>query len=53
MTLHLGKTLCILESTSSAFAWFHGETQRMQLISLSLFFLQISLFAPRLATDNA
>lgn len=45
MKLQLGQTQLVLELSSSPFAWFHGQTERMSLTSLSLMFVQFSLFA--------
>jgi hypothetical protein len=45
MKLQFGKTQLVLEFGNSAFAWFHGQTERMSLTSLSILFLQFSLFA--------
>jgi hypothetical protein len=45
MKLQFGKNQLVLELSSSPFAWFHGQTERMSLTSLSLLFVQFSLFA--------
>ena len=45
MKLQLGQNQLVLELSSSPFAWFHGQTERMSLTSLSLMFVQFSLFA--------
>jgi hypothetical protein len=45
MKLQFGSKQLVLELGSSAFAVFHGHTQRMSLTSLSLLFIQFSLFA--------
>lgn len=45
MKLQFGKKQLILELSTSPFAWFHGQTERMSLTSLSLLFVQLSLFA--------
>ena len=45
MTLQLGQKQLVLELSKSPFAWFHGRTERMRLTSLSLLFVQFSLFA--------
>lgn len=45
MKLQFGQNQLVLELSSSPFAWFHGQTERMSLISLSLLFVQFSLFA--------
>ncbi|MDP3419945.1 MAG: hypothetical protein Q8R61_12545 [Thiobacillus sp.] len=45
MKLQLGQNQLVLELSTSPFAWFHGETERMSLTSLSLLFVQFSLFA--------
>jgi hypothetical protein len=48
MTLRIGKNMYAMELSSEAFAWFRGETDRMTLFSMSLMFVQFSLFACRL-----
>ncbi|HYP67417.1 MAG TPA: hypothetical protein VEP67_04095 [Thiobacillaceae bacterium] len=48
MKLRLGKNLFMMELSSQPFAWFQGETERMRLISLSLLFIQFSMFGSRL-----
>jgi hypothetical protein len=45
MKLQFGQNQLVLELSDSPFAWFHGETERMSLTSLSLLFVQFSLFA--------
>jgi hypothetical protein len=45
MKLQFGKNQLVLELSKSPFAWFHGQTERMSLTSLSLMFVQFSLFA--------
>lgn len=45
MKLQFGKTQLVLELSSAPFAWFHGQTERMSLTSLSVLFVQFSLFA--------
>jgi hypothetical protein len=45
MKLQFGKNQLVLELSKSPFAWFHGQTERMSLTSLSLLFVQFSLFA--------
>ena len=45
MKLQFGKKQLVLELSPSPFAWFHGQTERMSLTSLSLLFVQFSLFA--------
>jgi hypothetical protein len=45
MKLQFGKNQVVLELSASPFAWFHGQTERMSLTSLSLLFVQFSLFA--------
>ncbi|MGE5319871.1 MAG: hypothetical protein ACM3KD_06815 [Hyphomicrobiaceae bacterium] len=45
MKLQFGKSQLVLELSSSPFAWFHGHTERMSLTSLSLLFVQFSVFA--------
>jgi len=45
MKLQLGQNQFVLELSKSPFAWFHGQTERMSLTSLSLMFVQFSLFA--------
>lgn len=47
MRVRLGNNLLVLEVSQSIFAWFQGETQRMRLTSLSLLFVQLSVFAHR------
>jgi hypothetical protein len=50
MKLQFGKNQLVLEHSASPFAWFHGQTERMSLTSLSLLFVQFSLFARQPAT---
>jgi hypothetical protein len=45
MKLQFGQNQFVLELSNSPFAWFHGQTERMSLTSLSLLFVQLSLFA--------
>ena len=45
MKFQFGKNQLVLELSTSPFAWFHGQTERMSLTSLSLLFVQFSLFA--------
>jgi type II secretory pathway component PulC len=45
MTLQFGQRQLVLELSESPFAWFHGQTGRMRLTSLSLLFVQFSVFA--------
>jgi hypothetical protein len=45
MKLQFGQNQLVLELSKSPFAWFHGQTERMSLTSLSLMFVQFSLFA--------
>ena len=45
MKLQFGKTQLVLELSNAPFAWFHGQTERMSLPSLSVLFVQFSLFA--------
>lgn len=48
MKVRFGKNLFMMELSSRPFAWFQGETARMRLFSLSLLFVQFSLFGSRL-----
>jgi hypothetical protein len=45
MKLQFGQNQLVLELSDTPFAWFHGETERMSLTSLSVLFVQFSLFA--------
>ena len=45
MKLQFGQNQLVLELSHTPFAWFHGQTERMSLTSLSLLFVQFSLFA--------
>lgn len=45
MKVQIGKKQLVLELSKSPFAWFHGQTERMSLTSLSLMFVQFSVFA--------
>ena len=45
MKLQFGQTQLVLALSNSPFAWFYGYTDRMSLTSLSLLFVQFSLFA--------
>jgi hypothetical protein len=47
MKVRIGNNLYVMELSNRAFAWFTGETERMRLTSLSLLFVQFSLFASR------
>lgn len=49
MKLQFGHKQLVLELSKSPFAWFHGQTERMSLTSLSLLFVQFSLFARQTA----
>ena len=49
MKLQFGKSQLVLELCSAPFAWFHGQTERMSLTSLSLLFVQFSVFARQTA----
>jgi hypothetical protein len=49
MKLQFGKNQLVLELSKSPFAWFYGHTERMSLTSLSLMFVQFSLFARQTA----
>jgi len=44
MKLQFGRKQLVLELSGSPFSWFHGQTRRMRLTSLSLLFVQFSLF---------
>jgi hypothetical protein len=44
MKLQFGQKQLVLELSKSPFAWFQGQTERMRLTSLSLLFVQFSLF---------
>ena len=48
MKFHIGNNLFVLDFSSQPFSWFQGETERMSLTSVSVLFLQFSLFARRL-----
>ena len=48
MKVRFGKKLFMMELSSRPFAWFEGETERMRLVSLSLLFIQFSMFGSRL-----
>lgn len=45
MKLQFGHKQIVLELSQSPFAWFHGQTRRMSLTSLSVLFVQFSVFA--------
>lgn len=45
MKIQFGQNQLVVELSPSAFAWFHGHTQRMSLTSLSIMFVQLSFFA--------
>lgn len=45
MKLQFGQKQLVLELSKTPFAWFRGHTERMRLTSLSLLFVQFSLFA--------
>ena len=45
MKLQFGQTQLVLELSNAPFAWFYGHTERMSLTSLSVLFVQFSLFA--------
>jgi hypothetical protein len=45
MKLQFGQRQLVLELSKTPFAWFQGQTERMRLTSLSLLFVQLSLFA--------
>lgn len=45
MKLQFDKKQLVLEFCASPLAWFHGQTERMSLTSLSVLFVQFSLFA--------
>lgn len=45
MKLQIGQHQLVLEIGRTPFGWFHGHTERMRLTSLSLMFVQLSLFA--------
>jgi hypothetical protein len=45
MKLQFGQTQLVLALSNSPFAWFYGYTERMSLTSLSVLFVQFSLFA--------
>ena len=46
MKLQFGQNQLVLELSNSPFAWFHGQTERMSLTSLSLMFVQFSAVCP-------
>lgn len=50
MKVRIGNNMYVMELSNKPFSWFEGETERMRLISLSLLFVQFSMFASRLAT---
>jgi len=45
MKLQFGQTQLVLALSDSPFDWFYGHTERMSLTSLSLLFVQFSVFA--------
>ena len=45
MKFQFGSSQLVIELNPSAFAWFHGHTQRMSLTSITVLFLQVSYFA--------
>jgi hypothetical protein len=45
MKLQFGQTQLILALSRSPFDWFYGHTERMSLTSLSVLFVQFSVFA--------
>ena len=45
MKLQFGKKQLVLEFCASPLAWFHGQPERMSLTSLSVLFVQFSVFA--------
>lgn len=45
MKFQFGSSQLVIEFSPSAFAWFHGHTQRMSLTSMTVLFVQVSLFA--------
>ncbi len=49
MKVRFGKKMFMMELSSSPFAWFQGETERMRLFSLSLLFVQFSMFGSRIS----
>ena len=49
MKLRFGKQMFMMQLSTRPFAWFQGETERMRLISLSLLFVQFSMFGRRLS----
>lgn len=51
MKLQFGKNQLVLELSASPFAWFHGQTERMSLTSLSLLFVQFSCLPVSLPSD--
>ena len=45
MKFQFGHSQLVVELSPSAFAWFHGHTQRMSLTSMTVLFVQVSFFA--------
>ena len=45
MKLQFGQTQLVLALSNSPFDWFYGHTERMSLTSLSVLFVQFSVFA--------
>lgn len=45
MKIQFGSSQLVIELSPSAFAWFHGHTQRMSLTSMTVLFVQVSFFA--------
>lgn len=45
MKFQFGHNQVVIEFSPSAFAWFHGHTQRMSLTSMTVLFVQVSFFA--------
>ena len=45
MKLQFGQTQHVLALSRSPFDWFYGHTERMSLTSLSVLFVQFSVFA--------
>ncbi len=50
MKLQLGQKQLVLGLSKSPFTWFHRQTRRMSLTSLSLLFVQLSWFARQPST---
>ena len=45
MKFQFGHSQLVVELSPSAFAWFHGHTQRMSLTSMTVLCVQVSFFA--------